>query len=69
MRVEAAFDDGDLIISVTDSGRWQPGIEGYFSGRGRGHLLMRALTRDVDVDSDQHGTIVTLRFGREREYA
>jgi PAS domain S-box-containing protein len=69
VRVEAAFDGDDLIISITDSGRWQPGIEGYFSGRGRGHLLMRALTADVDVESDQHGTIVTLRFARERQYA
>jgi anti-sigma regulatory factor (Ser/Thr protein kinase) len=69
VRVEGAFDDDALIVSVTDSGRWQPGIEGYFSGRGRGHLLMRALTVDVDVDSDQHGTIVTLRFTRERQFA
>jgi PAS domain S-box-containing protein len=69
VRVEGAFDGDALIVSVTDSGRWQPGIEGYFSGRGRGHLLMRALTADVDVDSDQHGTIVTLRFTRERQYA
>jgi PAS domain S-box-containing protein len=69
VRTEAAFDGDDLIISITDSGRWQPGIEGYFSGRGRGHLLMRALTADVDVESDQHGTIVTLRIARERQYA
>lgn len=69
VRVEAAFLDDDLIVSITDSGRWQPGIEGYFSGRGRGHLLMRALSADVDVDSDQHGTIVTLRIARQRQYA
>jgi PAS domain S-box-containing protein len=69
VRVEGAFDGDDLIVSVTDSGQWQPGIEGYFSGRGRGHLLMRAMSADVDVDSDQHGTIVTLRFSRERQYA
>jgi anti-sigma regulatory factor (Ser/Thr protein kinase) len=69
VRVEAGFDGDDLIISITDSGSWQPGIEGYFSGRGRGHLLMRALTARVDVESDHHGTIVTLRIAREHQYA
>jgi anti-sigma regulatory factor (Ser/Thr protein kinase) len=69
VRVEAALLEGDLVVSVSDSGTWQPGIEGFFSGRGRGHLLMRALARNVDVDTDPNGTIVTLRFARTAQFA
>jgi PAS domain-containing protein/anti-sigma regulatory factor (Ser/Thr protein kinase) len=69
VRVEAAFLEGELVVSVSDSGTWQPGIEGFFSGRGRGHLLMRALASDVDVDTDPNGTIVTLRFARTAQFA
>jgi anti-sigma regulatory factor (Ser/Thr protein kinase) len=69
VRIEAAVRDGELLISVSDSGSWQPGIDGFFAGRGRGHLLMRALAEDVNVDTDQHGTIVTLRFTRPAQYA
>ncbi len=61
VRVEAAVRGDTLIVSVSDSGQWQPGAEGYFTGgRGRGHLLMQALTDDVHIDTDQQGTIVTL---------
>lgn len=69
VRLEAALLPDELIVSVSDSGQWQPGIEGFFTGRGRGHLLMRALSDDVDVDTDRHGTIVTLQFARQSELA
>ncbi len=70
VRVEIARRGNEIIASVGDSGQWLPGVGGYFSGRGRGHLLMEALCDDVDVDTDQHGTIVTLRMAlREREPA
>jgi serine phosphatase RsbU (regulator of sigma subunit)/anti-sigma regulatory factor (Ser/Thr protein kinase) len=69
IRVEAARLAEEVMISVSDSGRWQSGIEGFFTGRGRGHMLMRALADDVDVETDQHGSIVTLRFARQPEYA
>jgi len=62
IRLEATISDRELLVSVSDTGRWQPGLEGFFSGRGRGHVLMDALADSVDVDGDQHGTIVTLRF-------
>jgi anti-sigma regulatory factor (Ser/Thr protein kinase) len=68
VRVEMAVDGDALLGSVSDSGQWQPGIEGFFTGRGRGHLLMRALAESVDLDTDQHGTIVTLRFLRQHEH-
>ena len=69
VRVEATIHDGRLIVSVSDSGHWQPGVEGYFHGRGRGHLLMQSFAEAVDIDTDQHGTIVTLIFERERQLA
>jgi serine phosphatase RsbU (regulator of sigma subunit)/PAS domain-containing protein/anti-sigma regulatory factor (Ser/Thr protein kinase) len=67
VRVEATIDNGDLLLSVSDSGRWQPGIEGLFTGRGRGHLLMQAFATDVGIETDRNGTIATLRFARERQ--
>jgi anti-sigma regulatory factor (Ser/Thr protein kinase) len=66
VRVEATTADDEIIVSVSDAGQWQPGLEGYFSGRGRGHALMHALADAIDVDSDQHGTILTLRFAHHR---
>jgi anti-sigma regulatory factor (Ser/Thr protein kinase) len=69
VRLEAAVREAELLISISDSGSWQTGIDGFFAGRGRGHLLMGALAEDVDVDTDQHGTIVTLRFTRPAQYA
>lgn len=53
-----------LVATVTDSGAWQTGIEGFLSGRGRGHTIMRALAEDVQVQSDTQGTAVTLRLRR-----
>jgi anti-sigma regulatory factor (Ser/Thr protein kinase) len=60
VKVEIAIRDDEVIASVTDSGRWRPGVDGYFSGRGRGHLIMQSLLDDVDIDTDAQGTIVTL---------
>jgi len=67
VKIELAVRDDEIIASVSDSGMWQPGIEGFFSGRGRGHLLMQALSDDVDIDTDQQGTIVTLRMALQSE--
>jgi anti-sigma regulatory factor (Ser/Thr protein kinase) len=69
VHIEASAGDDEIVVSVSDSGQWQPGLEGFFTGRGRGHALMHALARTIDVDSDHNGTIVTLRFARAREYA
>jgi anti-sigma regulatory factor (Ser/Thr protein kinase)/PAS domain-containing protein len=68
VRVEVAVRGDELVASVSDAGQWQPGAEGYFTGgRGRGHLLMQALTDDVHIDTDQQGTIVTLVLSMLRE--
>ena len=48
--------DRELVVSVSDTGRWQPGLEGFFSGRGRGHVLMDALAaqgRDIKLSLDR----------------
>jgi anti-sigma regulatory factor (Ser/Thr protein kinase) len=47
------------VISVSDGGRWQPPAadRGF---RGRGLLLMRALTESVQFDTSGTGTKVTM---------
>ncbi len=46
-------------VRVTDTGRWRqvpaPG------DRGRGLRMMRAVMDSVDVDSEEGGTVVTMR--------
>jgi PAS domain S-box-containing protein len=61
MRLEADFDDGHIHITVADSGSWKtpPADPGT---RGRGILLMRALSEHVDVDGTAAGTTVGMRF-------
>jgi PAS domain S-box-containing protein len=61
MRVRAALDGRHIQIEVADSGSWKtppvnPGT------RGRGLLLMRTLSEEVDLDGTAHGTTVCLRF-------
>jgi PAS domain S-box-containing protein len=61
MRVDAAVDDRHVQVQVVDSGSWKtpPADPGT---RGRGLLLMRALSEKVDVDGTADGTTVGMRF-------
>ena len=61
MRVHAAVDDQHIHIQVADSGSWKtpPADPGT---RGRGILLMRTLSEQVDLDGTSHGTTVGMRF-------
>ncbi|HEU5485678.1 MAG TPA: ATP-binding protein, partial [Microlunatus sp.] len=61
MRVEARRDDQHIHIKVADSGSWKtpPADPGT---RGRGLLLMRTLSENVDVDGTSHGTTVGMSF-------
>ncbi|HEX2399322.1 MAG TPA: SpoIIE family protein phosphatase, partial [Mycobacterium sp.] len=61
MRVEARRDDQHIHIKVADSGSWKtpPADPGT---RGRGLLLMRTLSENVDVDGTSHGTTVDMSF-------
>jgi anti-sigma regulatory factor (Ser/Thr protein kinase) len=61
MCVEASLVDGHIYIQVSDSGSWKtpPADPGT---RGRGLLLMRALSERMDVDGTAEGTTVGMRF-------
>jgi anti-sigma regulatory factor (Ser/Thr protein kinase) len=61
MRVEAAVEDRHIRIKVVDAGSWKtpPADPGT---RGRGILLMRTLSQQVDVDGTSHGTTVGMQF-------
>ena len=52
---------GTFTIKVADSGSWKtpPADPGT---RGRGLLLMRTLSEQVDLDGTAHGTTVGMRF-------
>jgi PAS domain S-box-containing protein len=61
MCVQAAIEDRQIHIRVADSGSWKtpPADPGT---RGRGLLLMRTLSEQVDLDGTAHGTTVGMRF-------
>ena len=61
MRVEAARDGRHIRVQVSDSGSWKtpPADPGT---RGRGLLLMRTLSEQVDLDGTADGTTVGMRF-------
>jgi serine phosphatase RsbU (regulator of sigma subunit)/anti-sigma regulatory factor (Ser/Thr protein kinase)/putative methionine-R-sulfoxide reductase with GAF domain len=56
--VTAETDGVDAVFTVADRGRWRASRG---SNRGRGLALMRDLMDDVQVDSADEGTVVTLR--------
>jgi PAS domain S-box-containing protein len=56
--VEAAFEDGELVASVRDSGSWR---ERRSEHRGRGLSIIKGLMDDVDVATEHQGTVVRMR--------
>ena len=52
-------EERQLTVTVADRGRWR--AVPAAGDRGRGLPLMRALTDDMDVESGDGGTVVTLR--------
>ena len=61
MRIEAEIRDGNVRICVVDSGSWKtpPDDPGT---RGRGLLLMRTVSDQVDVSGTDDGTSVEMSF-------
>ena len=60
--IEMDFDDdGALAVRVTDTGAWRP-VPADPGLRGRGLKIIRALCRDVDLDTSPSGTAVRFRF-------
>ena len=56
--VEAGTGDGVLRVEVHDHGTWRPPVDD--ETRGRGFVLMRGLTAELDVRSGEQGTTVVL---------
>jgi serine/threonine-protein kinase RsbW len=58
MHLQARLDHEQLLITVTDQGRWRPPQEpGY---RGRGLRMMRSLSTEVHLHRTAQGTTVQL---------
>jgi anti-sigma regulatory factor (Ser/Thr protein kinase) len=55
--VRCEHDDDDVTITVRDLGRWRTTRS---RGGGRGLEIMRSLVDSVTVNSDEHGTVVTM---------
>ena len=57
-----------LELTVTDTGTWKPPDPAGSPLRGRGIMLMRGLTDEVDIAPGEHGTALrmhaTIRGGR-----
>jgi signal transduction histidine kinase/DNA-binding response OmpR family regulator len=56
--IEASLDDGAVVVTVRDTGRWRPSTGAGF--RGRGLALIGALS-ELSVERSDEGTSVTLR--------
>jgi PAS domain S-box-containing protein len=56
--VEVAFEGGELVASVRDSGNWR---ERRGEHRGRGLTIIEELMDDVNVRAEAGGTVVTMR--------
>lgn len=62
VRLRAAFDAGDLRITVADHGRWKPPDARPDPIRGRGMAIIRALIPQVEVTVSAAGTTVDMRM-------
>ena len=56
--VEAGFEDGELVATVRDNGSWR---ERRSQHRGRGLAIMKGLMDDVEVATQNRGTVVRMR--------
>ena len=59
MTVTARVEDGEVVLSVGDDGRWQEPTRGATS-RGRGLAMMESLADSAVVHTGHDGTVVTL---------
>jgi PAS domain S-box-containing protein len=56
--VDAAFEGGELVATVRDSGSWR---ERRSEHRGRGLAIIKGLMDDVEVAAEDRGTVVRMR--------
>jgi anti-sigma regulatory factor (Ser/Thr protein kinase) len=64
VQVEASNTADALIVSVTDPGRWLPGLERDPTLGGRGFRIMERLCDEVTIETAPPGTNVSLRWER-----
>lgn len=60
--VSARLRNNDIIVTVTDRGRWEPGTD--TAGGGLGLALIRRLSDGMDLRRDEHGTRVRMLWHR-----
>jgi anti-sigma regulatory factor (Ser/Thr protein kinase) len=61
--VTAQVEAGELVVAIHDEGRWRPARGSH---RGRGLAMMKDLMDDVQVHSDDSGTVIRMRRRLER---
>ena len=61
MYVEANLVHGQIVVDIADHGVWQP-PPSQPSTRGRGVAIMRAVSKDVEMQSSSEGTTVRMTF-------
>jgi serine/threonine-protein kinase RsbW len=61
IRIDAALADSQLTVEVADSGMWRESAQKRT--RGRGLLIMEAVSERLEVDTSDSGTTVRMRFG------
>jgi anti-sigma regulatory factor (Ser/Thr protein kinase) len=64
LRVEASYVNEKIVIAVADSGVWHAPLDGPTT-RGRGLLIMRAVSDQVDLMTSSSGTTVHITFNTD----
>lgn len=61
-------DEGVLIVTIVDRGRWKPEVDNSRARRGRGVRLMHACTDSARVEAGSDGTRIHLQwnYGTDR---
>ena len=70
IRLSCRIEGGELVVEVTDRGRFRTVRDRVDDHGGRGLFLIRELTRSFDLQAGPEGTRLTMRLGAvERELA
>jgi serine phosphatase RsbU (regulator of sigma subunit)/anti-sigma regulatory factor (Ser/Thr protein kinase) len=62
VQVEACRRPEAIIVTVSDGGRWLPGLERDPTVGGRGFRIMEQLSSDVTIETGEFGTAVSLQW-------
>jgi anti-sigma regulatory factor (Ser/Thr protein kinase) len=61
VRLQVEVTGSDVLITVSDHGRWRPPSQAR--DRGHGLKLIRATMRDVEITANDLGTTIEMRAG------